>query len=144
MLPVNPALQVVRDHHHYHVGFGRYFGHFRDAQAGGLRSGDAGAAGVKPDHHVLPVVLEVQGVGVALAAVTDDADSLFRDVGQVGVLIVVNVNHALSSSPNIRSKYPGLDVQGPGPVHAAWGAVGLLGLGHAGLVAAHHRHQARA
>ena len=81
LLPVDAALQVVRDHHHDHVRLCRHFGHFGNAQAGRFGGGDAGAAWVKADDHVLAVILQVQGVGVTLAAVADDADRLVGDVG---------------------------------------------------------------
>ena len=40
-----------------------------------------------------PLSLQVQRVGVPLAAVADDADGLVLEQGQVGVLVVVALDH---------------------------------------------------
>src|SRR5207248_2437941 len=61
----------------------------------GLRPG-LGAL-VEADDHVLARVLEVQRVGVALAAIPDDRDLLALEEAEVGVLVVIDLRrHACS------------------------------------------------
>ena len=76
LLPVDAALNVVGDDHHDHVGLGGYFRHIGNAQAGRFGRGNAGTTGIQSHDNVLAVVLQVEGVRVTLAAVSDDADCL--------------------------------------------------------------------
>ena len=99
LLPVYAALNMVGYDHHDHVGLGCHFGHVGNSKAGRLCRCDAGTAGIETHHHVLAVVLQIQRVGVALAAVTDNADGLTLQGPQVGVLVVVDVYHRLLFRP---------------------------------------------
>ncbi len=76
LLAVDAALNVVGYDHHQHVGF---FGNLWDVgnpQTRCFGNGPAAAFGVEANHNILSVVLQVEGVGVALAAVADHADGL--------------------------------------------------------------------
>ena len=72
--PEDGGLLLVRQEHHHHVGipYGVGDGHDREAVLFGL--GPALRALVEPDGDVAAGVLQVQGVGVALAAVAQDGD----------------------------------------------------------------------
>ena len=54
--------------------------------------------GVQADAHVDAAVVQVQRVGVALRAVTDDGDLAIADGRQIGVLVVVDDGHVVRIS----------------------------------------------
>ena len=107
LLAVDAALDMVGNDHHHHIGLLRHGGHIGHPQPGGLGLGDAGTARIQPHDHILPVVFQVQGVGVALAAVADDADGLAGQVSQVGVLVVIDIHH-LRFILSVRLGWPGV------------------------------------
>ena len=90
---VDVRLQFVRRQHHQDVGPGRGLvrGHHGEASTFGLL-GRAGA-GAQGDADVLDAaVAQVHGVGVALAAITDNADLLVLDQIHIGVAVVENAH----------------------------------------------------
>jgi len=95
------ALRLVgqQDHHDVArlggVGDGR---HLQPVLLG-LRPG-LGAL-VEADDHVLARVLEVQRVGVALAAIPDDRDLLALEEAEVGVLVVIDLRRHACSFPSV-------------------------------------------
>ena len=93
LLAVQVALALVRGQHHDDVGPFGGIGRVHDLQPGAFRLGDAGGAGPQPDGKLLDAaVLQVQRMGVALAAVADDGDVLPLDQVHVGIAIVVDAH----------------------------------------------------
>src|SRR5213078_3072021 len=75
----------------------RGLGDFHHLEAGGLRLLGGGRALAERDGNLLDAgILRVQRMGMALAAIADDADLLALDQVQVGVAIVINT-HGRSS-----------------------------------------------
>ena len=100
LVPVGAALDVVGNHHHDHVGGGCRGSHVGNFQPGFFWAAvAAAAAGVQADYNVEAVVLEVQGVGVALAAVPDDGYGLPVQDAHVYVAVVININHFANAFP---------------------------------------------
>ena len=91
MLAIDVALQFVRGQHHHHVGPLGGLGDFHHLEAGGLGLLRGGRALAQRDGDVLDAgILQVQRMGMALAAVADDDDLLALDQIDVGVAIVIN------------------------------------------------------
>jgi hypothetical protein len=91
VVAIDVALQFVRGEHHHQVGPLGGLGDFHHLEAGGFRLLRGGRALAQRNDHVLDAgVLEVQRMGMALAAVADDADLLALDQVQVGVFVVEN------------------------------------------------------
>ena len=87
---------VRHEHHHYVGGRGRSTGrHDLEARLGCRRA--AGRPFAQPDYDRHARVVEVESVGVALAAETDDGDRLVRDEPRVGVPVVVDRSHGVLS-----------------------------------------------
>ncbi len=85
------ALALVGQEDHDDVRHLGGLGHGGHAEPVAFRLGPALRALVEPDHHVLTCVLEVEGMGVALAAVPDDGDLLALEQAEIGVLVVVDL-----------------------------------------------------
>ena len=94
-VPVGLALDVVGYEDHYDIRGRRHLSHIGHGQTFGGRGFAAATAGVKAHHNLLAIVPEIEGVGVALAPVANDAYRLSFQYPQVRVLIVVNVYHQL-------------------------------------------------
>ena len=89
---------MIGDGDHKDVGGAGDFGDAGYGEAGVAGGLSAGAAFVESDHYLDAAVVEVQGVGVALAAVADHADGFAGQQGEVGVFFGVDVHcHAKSS-----------------------------------------------
>ena len=83
-------------------------------EAGLLRQRTALGPGGQPDDHVHARLMQVERMGVALAAVADDRDGLPGEGRRVGVVVVVHrCRHRLSAS-SMEPRAPGHD-HGPGP-----------------------------
>ena len=95
-LPVHLGLQVVWDQHHHDVGIAGDVGDEPHLQTVPLRLGHAAAALVQAHLHADAAVMQVQRVGVALAAVSDYADRLALQQRHVGVVLVVHLYHGES------------------------------------------------
>ena len=91
MFVVDLLLFGVGRQHHDDVGPLRRVGERLHVETGFFRLGDRRRAVAQSDDHVDAGVLQVQRVGVTLAAVTDDRNFLAADDRDVGVLVVVNV-----------------------------------------------------
>ena len=87
---VDRLLGRVGDEDHDDVGLADGVGDVGDAQPGLLDEGPALRARSEPDHDVDPALAEVQGVGMALAAIADDRDRL--PVEGLGIRVVVVVH----------------------------------------------------
>ena len=87
---VDRLLGGVGDQDHDHVGGLDRVGDVHDPQAGVLGERAALGAGREPDDDVDPALVEVQGVGVALAAVADDRDRLAGQGRRIRVVVVVH------------------------------------------------------
>ena len=98
-LPIGIPLDMVGDKHHCHVGGLGDFRHVGNLET--LRFGGSAAAAtrVEANHNLLAVIPKVQGVGVALAAIADDADGLSRQRRQICVIVVVNIYHICNTLP---------------------------------------------
>ena len=95
---VDGALHLVGRQDDDEVGLLDGVGHVEHAQALGLGLGAGLRALGEPDAHVDPGVAQVQRVGVALAAVSDDRDLAALDDGQVGVVVVEHLGHRVGLS----------------------------------------------
>ena len=96
---VDGLLGGVRDEDHDHVGRLDRVGDVHDPQAGLLGEGAALGARREPDDDVDAGLVEVQRVGVALAAVADDRDRLPGQRRRIGVVVVVHARcHRLMAS----------------------------------------------
>ena len=73
-------------------GFGGGF-HFHDLQTGGFSLGPAGAALAQADDNVHAAFMQVLGMGMALAAVTDDGDRLAVEHTKIAVCVIVLLDH---------------------------------------------------
>ena len=97
MVAVDVALQFVGGQHHHEVGPFGGLGDFHHLEAGGLRLLGRGRTLAQRNGHFLDAgILQVQRVGVALAAIADDDDLFALDQVQIGVAIVIN-SHLRSS-----------------------------------------------
>ena len=99
LVAVDPALDVVRNDHHQDVGLSGYLGYICHPQACGFCHSPALALWVESNNHILAVVFEVEGMGVALAAVTNHADRLALKKFYVCILVVINVYHVCFIPP---------------------------------------------
>ncbi len=93
---VEIGLDMIGDQDHDHVGGLGGVGGGEDLEAGGLGLGDALAAGGQADDDIDAGIAEVQGVGVALAAVADDGDGAAGEVIEVSVFFVIAFRHLSS------------------------------------------------
>src|SRR5262249_36505104 len=90
---VDVALQFIRSQHHHDVGPLRGFGDFHHLEAGGFRLLRRGRPLAQRNGDVLDAgVLQVQRMGVALAAVANDADLLSLDQIEISVAIVIDTH----------------------------------------------------
>ncbi len=87
---VGLGLGMVGRQNHDHVAGGRRFGDGDYLEARGLGFLDAGAAAAQPHDHVHAGLLQVEGMSVALTAVTDDGDSLVLDQIEIRILFVIH------------------------------------------------------
>ena len=92
-LVVEPLLCLVGHEHHHQVAqldgpFDRF-----DAKVLLLGCFPGLAAFVEADHDIDAAVLQVEGVGMPLAAVADDGDPLAGERRHVGVVVVVDLSH---------------------------------------------------
>jgi hypothetical protein len=88
---------LVGDQQHDHVG---PFGGLADVhhgEPGVLGLGAAGGPGTEPDHHLDTRFPQVVGMGVTLAAVADDRHLAVLDERGVGIALVVDRRHQVSS-----------------------------------------------
>ena len=92
-LPIHLGLQVIGNQHHDDVRLLGDFGDHADLQSFCLRLRDAAAALVQPDHHIKPVVVQIECVGVSLAAIADYAEGLAIHQRHIGVRFVVHLCH---------------------------------------------------
>ena len=93
MIAIDVALQLVGRQHHHHVRPLRGLGDFHHLEARAFRLLRRGRALAQRNRHVLDAgILQVQRMGVALAAIADDADLLALDQVQVGIAIVINTH----------------------------------------------------
>ena len=97
MLAVDIALQFIGGEHHDKVRPFGGIGDFHHFEAGGLGFFGGSRALAQRDGDILDAgILQVQRMGVALAAIADDDDLFALDQVQVGVAIVINT-HGRSS-----------------------------------------------
>ena len=96
LIVVEVGLYMIGDEDHDHVGRLGGVGRGEYLQAGGLGLGDALAAGGQADDDIDSGIAEVEGVGVALAAVADDGDCAPGEVIEVSVFFVITIRHSSS------------------------------------------------
>ena len=90
---VDVGLQLVRRQHHDDVGPLGGLGHLHDLEACLFGLGGRRRALAEGDDDVLHAgVAQVEGVGMALAAVADDGDLLALDEIDVGIAIVIDTH----------------------------------------------------
>ena len=93
VLAVDVALQFVGGEHHDEVGPFGGLGDFHHLEAGGFRLLGRGRTLAERNGDFLDAgILQVERMGVALAAIADDDDLLALDQVQVGVAIVINTH----------------------------------------------------
>ena len=92
---VNVGNEFVGQQNHHDIGaLGRLFDGF-DRKTGVLSLGPGRTALTKTDNDIAAGVVQVQGVCVTLAAVTNDGDLFTLDKRKIGVLVVKDF-HVLS------------------------------------------------
>ena len=92
LLPIHVALEFVGDQDHEDV---RHLGGFCGSQNGEARLfglGPGTASLPEADDHIDSAVLEIIGVGVALAAVADDSHFFAAEHIHIGVFVVINLH----------------------------------------------------
>ena len=82
------GLFFIRDQDHGHIGGCNGFRNGLDFQAGGTGHSGRFAAFVQADHHIDAAFFQVQGMRMALAAVTDDGHRLVFQYAPVNVLVI--------------------------------------------------------
>ena len=92
-LVVNLFLELIGQQHHDPVGLGGCIGNAEDLQSISLGFVRRAAAFVQAHHHINPAVLEVQRVGMALGAITNDRHGLTAEQAQVSVGVVIQRGH---------------------------------------------------
>jgi hypothetical protein len=93
VLFIDLRLDRVGQRHHDHVGFGAGLGIAQHAQPVAFRLGPALAARVETDAHIHAALLEVERMGMALAAVAEDRDLFALQIAQVCLVFVVDFRH---------------------------------------------------
>ena len=93
VVAVDVGLQLVGREHHHHIGPFGGVGDFHDLELLGLGLLHAGRALAQRDRDVLDAgIPQVQGMGMALAAIADDGDFLALDEVYVGITVVINTH----------------------------------------------------
>ena len=95
VLFIERSLLLVVDEDHDDIGGLDGVTRNHDLEAGGGGGVDGFGALVEPDDDVGAGILQVERVGVALAAVTDDRDGLALENAEIAVLFVVHVGHLM-------------------------------------------------
>ncbi len=93
LLGVDRAHHLVGHQHHDDVGRSDRLGHGEDLEPGLGGGCGAGRVGTKTDHDIDSGFGEVAGMGVALAAETDDGHLVLLDQIGIAVAVVVDVRH---------------------------------------------------
>ena len=93
MLAEGGGLLFIRDQDHHDIRLGRGFSYGCDFQAGCFGFGPGFAALVQADGDIDAAFLQIEGVGMALAAVTDNSDFAVEHEIPVGILIIVEFFH---------------------------------------------------
>ena len=93
--PVDDALQLIGKENHDDIGLAGSGPCVED-----LESGFFGLGGILAPHElanddVQTALLQVVGVGVTLAAITDDGDLLLLEQAQVAIFVIINFHHFL-------------------------------------------------
>src|SRR5690606_39129306 len=96
---------LIGQENHDQVGTLDRLGNFLNLQAGVFGLGPRCAALAQADHHVHAGIVQVECVGMALRAVTDDGDRLALDEGQIAVLVVVNLHGVLQKFNGFSLKF---------------------------------------
>jgi len=86
--------RLVRHEHHHDVGFLCRLARGHDAQTGLLDLVPALGAGAQTDADVAAGIVQIERVGVALAAEADDRDLAGLQQFEVAVLLVEDVCHS--------------------------------------------------
>ncbi|MNZ91573.1 hypothetical protein D3C78_1105610 [compost metagenome] len=90
---IDVSLEFVRRCHHQEVAPLGGFGNGHDLEAVGFGLLDGRRTGLQGDDDVLGAgILEVQRMGAALGAVTDDDDILGLDEIEIGITIIINAH----------------------------------------------------
>ena len=93
MLAVQVALAFIGGQHHHHIGPFGGGGRVHDFNASALGLGNGGRARAQRHGQLFhAAVLQVQRMGVALAAIADNGDFFALDEVNVGILVIVNAH----------------------------------------------------
>ena len=96
LIVIEVGLYVIGHEDHDDVRDLSGVGRGEDLEAGSFGLGDTPAAGGEADDDIDAGIAEVQGMGVALAAVADDGDCAAGEVIEVSVFFVVTIRHSSS------------------------------------------------
>ena len=100
LVAVNLSNVFVRQQDHDDVSDFNGFSHFLNFQASVLSFAPGSAAFTQTNNHVHAGFVQVQGVGMALRAVTDDGNGLAFDQGKITILVVENFHFRCSKFNN--------------------------------------------
>ena len=93
LLLVDVLLEFIGQQHHDPVRFGGGVGNVENLKTVSLGLVRRAASFIKTNHHVHATVFEVQCVGMALGAITDDRDGLAVQQTEIGVGVVEELCH---------------------------------------------------
>ena len=111
---VDAALHLVVDQDHDDVAGARGLGHGGNLESRPLGLGPPGAALAEADDDADAALLQVEGVGVSLTAVTDDGDRPVAQQLEVGVVVVEHLHRYAPCPGKGRRRLPPCGVTGVG------------------------------
>lgn len=95
---VERALAFIRRQNHHDIGPGGCVGGVHDLEASAFCLGNSRRLRTQTDDHIgHAAVLQVVGMGMALAAITDNGNFLALDQAQITVTIVIDAHQKDSS-----------------------------------------------
>ena len=100
MVVVELPLYLIRRQDHDDVRLAGNISHGAHLEPRSLRLGPALRAGIQAHDDAHAAVLQVEGMGVTLAAVANDTDRLVLQQRKVRILVVVHLNHAQGLPPS--------------------------------------------
>jgi hypothetical protein len=92
-LAIQRRLMFIRRQHHHDIGLRNRIGQIGHREPGLLGLGGGRRSRPQPHHDIDARILEVVGMGMALRAITQDGDLAGLDQGQIGIFVVVHVDH---------------------------------------------------
>src|SRR5262249_42205960 len=93
---VHLARHLIGCEDHDDVSLGCSLGHLFHREASGFGLGPGRTAFLETDPHVHPAVTQIERMGVALAAITNDGDLLILQQREIRIFVIIDVHAAFS------------------------------------------------